>query len=150
MRLPALIFLLLFTIIGKGQSDMGISMSSPLDPMFTFDQTQFDDRFAVHVFSDEVYDYYVIDYTKMPQRFERIYFLNLIYKDDQVVHIDPDINKTQSWFKSHERYPQTEIICKLEDFLDETLEASRLWPEADKQAWLLKYDKFNSYKIDEN
>ena len=37
-----------------------------------FDQQEFSDRFSVLAFSDESYDYYVIDLTKFDDGFERV------------------------------------------------------------------------------
>jgi hypothetical protein len=111
-----------------------------------FDQKDFGGHFAVKAVSENDYEYYVTDLTQLITRFERIYFLNLTYADHRLVNIDPDIENSQLWFKAHYQYPESEIICQLDDFRKEALKISQTWTDSEKQSWLMKYDKFNTLK----
>jgi hypothetical protein len=147
MRAAFIYLFLLIAGMAMGQSVQQNSRNEFLvQAGLTFDQKEFGERFAVKVSSEDDYDYYVTDLTKFPGRFERIYFLNLTYGDHKIVNIDPDIQNSQLWFKAHYKYAENEITCQLDDYRKETLKISQSWTDSEKQAWLNKYDKFNTLK----
>jgi hypothetical protein len=143
MRTTLLCFLLFLATVGMGQAGSDGNNAIFSDPLLTYDQSQFNGRFAVMALSQEDFDYYVTDITKFSGRFEKIYFLNLTYGDNRIVNIDADIEKPQLWFKAHYQYSQNEMTCLLDDFMKETNKISLSWTESDKAAWLQKFDKFN-------
>lgn len=122
---------------------------SPLETYLTFEQNDFNGRFAVMVVTDNEYDYYVTDLTKFKERFEKIYFLNLSYKDNRLVNIDPDFEKDQMWFKAHYIFPENDILCLFDDFLKETFDVSSSWTDLQKHDWLLQFDKYTKRKDDD-
>jgi hypothetical protein len=125
-----------------------VSDGSP-ELLFTFEQTDFQDRFAVMAASEDEFDYYVTDLTRFADRFERVYFLNQTYIDHRIVNIDANIERDQLWFKSHYQYDQAAMTCLLDDFMKETKQVSQSWTETEKNDWLLQYDKFKSLKSNE-
>jgi hypothetical protein len=145
MRTTILCFLLTLASFSMGQA---VSDGIP-DLLFTFEQADFQDRFAVMAASEEEFDYYVTDLTRFTDRFEKVYFLNLTYSDHRIVNIDANIESDQLWFKAHYKYEQAAMTCLLEDFMKETKQVSQSWTETEKNTWLQQYDKFKSLKSDE-
>jgi hypothetical protein len=139
--LNGLLSLLLFLIIQSGLAqDQG-----QFDSWETqIEQTGFGGKFAVMPGSDMDYDYYLVDLTRLSTRFERIYFLNLAYKSDSIVNIDPDINDTMMWFKAYNQYKFSEIECLFDTYRDEANNAYKTFTEEERDAWLKTYDKYNS------
>jgi hypothetical protein len=107
-----------------------------------FDQSGFGNKFSVLVTSDSDYDYYAADITKLPARFEKIYFLNLVYNEQKIFSIDADITKDQLWFKAYKTYKENEITCLFDDLKSKTIEADKSFTDDQKADWLAKYDKF--------
>jgi len=106
--------------------------------------TGFGDKFAMTPGSDQDYDYYLVDLTKLASRFERIYFLNLAYKSDSIVNIDPDINDTKMWFKAYHQFTPAEVECLFNTYKDEATNAYKDFSADEREAWLKSHDKYNS------
>jgi len=114
-----------------------------------FNQEEFGDRFSVLFISEDNYDYYVVDLTKLGGRFERVYFMNLAFADPRVVNLDGDIEKDQTWFKSFYKYKEDEITCLLKDLKEKTEKAGLEMTTEEKSAWMAKFDKFKKSKDNE-
>ena len=112
-----------------------------------FDQEKFGDQFSAMVVEDLEYNYYVVDLTKFSSRFEKIYFLNLIYQDQKVVNIDPDVDGLQMWFKAYDRFDINEITCLLNDQKDQAIEAGASFTDAERSKWLESHDKYLSKQV---
>lgn len=113
------------------------------DAILEFNQEEFDGRFCVLGERTGENNYYVADLTRFPDRFSRIYFLNLVFKEQIVVNIDPNIEKDQLWFKSHVTFPEEDVICRMDELLEETLESQQGMTEGERAAWMEKYDKYS-------
>ena len=143
MRIAFLILMTVIFSVSKGQSDKNSAViGSQQEITLVFNQEEFGDRFSVLVFSDDNYDYYAIDLTKLKDRFERVYFMNLTYTDSRVVNLDSDISKDQTWFKSYYKFKEEEITCMYKDLKDKTVNIGNEMTEAEKSAWMAKNDKF--------
>jgi len=132
------IFFTTFSSILSGQE-----VCPSADIPFEFDHSEFNGKFCVYVASEESSDYYVIDLEKLPLRFDRIYFLNLVYKEKKVISIDNDINKDVLWFKSFDTFSREDVICLMEELLLETGAAIDSYSENQKSEWLQVHDKFS-------
>jgi len=113
------------------------------DAVLQFDQEAFDGRFCVLAEVADENNYYVTDLTSFPDRFSRIYFLNLVYEEKMVVNIDARIDHDQMWFKSSTVFTENEVVCRMDELLEETLDTSSGMTGSQKAAWLGKHDKFN-------
>jgi hypothetical protein len=143
MRIALLILMTVIFSVSKGQSDknsavIGLQQENPL----VFNQEEFGDRFSVLVFTDDNYDYYAINLAKLKDWFERVYFMNLTYKDSRVVNLDSDISKDQTWFKSYYKFKEDEITCLFKDLKDQTANIGNQMTDEEKSAWMAKNDKF--------
>lgn len=108
----------------------------------TFEQKDFDGRFAVLAIIQEEYQYFVIDQTALGSRFERIYFLNLVYGESKLISIDGQVDNDQLWFKAHIKHTEQEMVGLFDELKGKTVQASQSMPDSEKNAWMNKYDKF--------
>ncbi|MCK9399899.1 MAG: hypothetical protein M0Q51_07900 [Bacteroidales bacterium] len=143
MRIVLLILMSVMFLASNGQSDADKPVSGKLPGLpFVFDQKEFGDRFSVLYYSEDDYDYYVIDLTKLGDRFERIYFMNLTYEDSMVVNLNPDIENDQIWFKAFYQYKEAEITCLFKDLKEKADKANQDMTAGEKSVWMGKFDKF--------
>jgi hypothetical protein len=105
---------MIMTANSQSENKAPVGNNQPANSM-VFNQREFADRFSVLFTSEDDYDYYVIDLTKLKDRFERVYFMNLTYQDNRIINLDPDVEKDQIWFKSFHKYNETEINCLFND-----------------------------------
>lgn len=143
MRIVFLILMSVMIMAANGQSDR----NKPVNDKFTmstliFDQKEFGDRFSVLTYSEDDYDYYAVDLTKLADRFERVYFMNLTYQDKRLINIDPALENPQIWFKAYHQYNESEITCLFTDLKEKTGQAGRDMSVQEKTAWMTKNDKF--------
>jgi hypothetical protein len=143
MRIVFLILMSVMFLASNGQSydNKQVSGKSAAIPL-VFDQKEFGDRFSVMFYSVDDYDYYVIDLTKLKDRFERVYFMNLTYEESRLISLDAGIDNDQIWFKAFHQYKETEITCLFKDLKEKAALAGKDMTAAEKSAWMAKNDKF--------
>jgi phytoene dehydrogenase-like protein len=131
-------------MLSNGQSEINSGINGQLTQIpLVFDQQEFGDKFSVLFYSDDEYDYYAIDLTKLEDNFEKVYFMNLSYGDARVVNLDGDIEKDQTFFKAYFNYKEDEVTCLFGELKEKTEEISFGMTAEDKSAWMAKYNKFN-------
>jgi len=136
------LFFLLLVISGLQVFSQQASFSGDSEPRLVFNQGDFGERFAVLADYDREYNYFVTDLTKMPSRFQRVYFLNLVFADQQVISLDSDLSKDQLWFKVPSALTEQEAVCKFDDLRAEAMKAENGMTENERQQWLAGHDKF--------
>lgn len=132
---------MIMTANSQSENKAQVGVNQPANSL-VFNQKEFGDRFSVLFNSEDDYDYYVIDLTKLKDRFERVYFMNLTYQDRRIVNLDPDVEKDQIWFKAFHQYNETEINCLFNDLKEKAAQAGINMGSGEKSAWLSKNDKF--------
>jgi hypothetical protein len=144
MRIVFLILLSVMFMTANSQSEYKapVGINPPANSL-VFNQKEFGDRFSVLFNSEDDYDYYAIDLTKLNDRFERVYFMNLTYQDRRIVNLDPDVDKDQIWFKAFHQYSETEITCLFNDLKEKATQDGNIMSSGEKSTWLTKNDKFN-------
>ena len=77
MRIVFLILMSVMIMTANSQSEnkAPAGVNQPANSL-VFNQNEFGERFSVLFNSEDDYDYYVIDLTKLKDRFERVYFMN--------------------------------------------------------------------------
>jgi hypothetical protein len=121
------------------QQDLGVDESAP---RLVFNQADFGDKFAVLADDDQSYNYFVTDLTKLPTRFQKVYFLNSVYSDHQVISIDSDLSKDQLWFKVPATMTERDALCKFDDLKSEAVKAENSMTPEERLSWLAGHDKF--------
>ena len=137
-------FVCIFTAASLAQSSL-----SPGDPGFLDQYIHFDFKgnFASHILSEEESNYFLVDLTKIPSRFDRIYFMNLSFSAIEIVNVDFNVNKKVACFKGHIKYSQTTILAKFDELLTKTLLVSSTSSADQKEDWLKINDKYHETKM---
>lgn len=145
MRIVLLLLMTVMISVSNGQSEENAAAvgQSP-QVSLVFNQDEFGDRFSVLFYSDDNYDYYVIDLTKLEDRFARVYFMNLTYADSRIVNLDADISKDQTWFKSYYTYNEEQVTCLFKDLKEKTEGTLKGMTADERSAWMAQFDKFKN------
>jgi len=116
----------------------------PEDPGFPDQYAGYDfkDRFVALIVSDDLCNYYLVDFSKLPARFERVYFMNLSFNADQIVNIRVDAERNIVCFKARFKYSETEIEKVFDDLKQKTNDTATLWSANKKTEWLKENDKY--------
>ncbi len=99
-------------------------------------------KFAVSYASDENNLYYLVDFSKLSTRFEKVYFINLSFSEQKIVNVDGDLTKDHILFKAGIRYPETEIVGIFDQLKKITEEKAKGMSPAGMEFWLKQNDKY--------
>lgn len=141
-------FFLLVTLLLTGQAITAQTQENPeinpSDPAFRlkFENTDFHGKFSVLVLNDKTNNYYLVDFSKLKGKYEKVYFLSLVFKNDKIVNIDSDLSQDKIWFLSDKGNPAEEINSIFQNLKDQTIKSSNTLPEDQKANWLLANDKY--------
>jgi hypothetical protein len=138
------ILLLLFSFnFSKGQDSRSVSID-PSDPAFRekFSHLDFDGKFYLLAAHDDVNNYYMADYTLFPDKFERVYFFNLVYTNEMIVNIDGDLSQDRVWFLVNKKYSEKEAGMQFDQLKEKTQKAATTFSAEEKASWMLTNDKF--------
>jgi hypothetical protein len=138
------ILFILFSISFVRAQDRVHASINPEDPAFRekFSTLDFDKKFYLLAVTDEVNYYYMADFTQMPDKFERVYFINLVYQSDKIVNIDHDLSQSRVWFLVNKKYSKKEVGEEFDLLKDKTITASSTMTKEEKNAWMMKNEKF--------
>jgi hypothetical protein len=116
---------------------------NPDDPEFRakYNHLIFNDKFVLLAETDQTNNYFIADFSKLTSKFEKVYFLNLVFGSDKIVNIDGDLSHDRIWFLANHKYSEMEIIANFNDLKDKTLKAKIELTENEQKSWLLKNDK---------
>jgi hypothetical protein len=116
----------------------------PDDPAFIGKYAKFDfhGKFAQAIDKDEVNNYFLLDFSKLPERFERVYFMNLSFSSDKLINVDPDLTKSRVCFMASSKFTVDEVIKTLDEIKEKVLSIASTWPEDKKSEWLKENDKY--------
>lgn len=102
----------------------------------------FHGSFALMVEKDNLNNYFLVDLSSFAERFERVWFMNMVFQHPEVVNIDPNISRKQIWFQAHSRYSVQSILDQLDVCKKETMASSERWSPSEKSNWLKMNDKY--------
>jgi hypothetical protein len=142
--LSSILMILVTFSVAWGQESRSSSIN-PEDPAFRekFSHLNFNGQFCILAVKDAVNNYYMTDFSQFPVKFEKVYFINLVYKSEIIVNIDSDLSQDRVWFLVNNKYSQKEAGAEFILLRDKTLEASATMTTEEKANWMLKNDKFN-------
>ena len=117
---------------------------NPAYPGFITKYANFDFKgsFAAAIDKDAANNYFLIDFSKLNSRFERVYFMNLSFSYDEIINIDPDINKNRVCFMSHKNYSVADVLKTFDAIKEKVLLTSSSWSEDKESQWLNVNDKY--------
>ncbi len=117
---------------------------NPADSSFHMRYADFDmqGNFCMMVFAGERKNYYLADFTMLPERFDKIWFMNLVFKDTIVVNADRAIDRERIWFTAENAYPERVVTARMESLRQETLRKSGLMTAGEKSEYLRMNDKY--------
>jgi hypothetical protein len=116
----------------------------PSDPAFRagYAGISFGDQFSLMVISDATNNYYIVDFSKLPTKFQKVYFMNLIFGEKKVVNIDSDLSQERIWFLSNRNTPEEEVTNLFLSLKQKTDEKSAGMSAAEQEAWLKSNNKY--------
>lgn len=138
-RLSLLTFLLVSTVFSYSQQTVPPGEPGFLDQYAGYN---FKGNFAVKIESDDVSDFYLLDFSRTQTRFEQIYFLNLSFNDSRVVNLGFEEQKPIICYKSSNTFPENDVIAIFSDILGKTLKTSEEWTPGQQAEWLKSNDKY--------
>jgi hypothetical protein len=114
------------------------------DPVFIARYASFDfkGKFAAEIGKESPNTYFLLDFSTLSTRFERVYFMNLSFSFDELISIDPDITKNRVCFMSNEKYQVPEVLKLFEKLKADVRSVSTSWQEEKKVEWLKGNDKY--------
>jgi hypothetical protein len=117
---------------------------NPQDPVFRqkYENVDFHGKFSVKVLSDNTNNYFLVDFSKLRDKYEKVYFMSLLFQDRKVVNIDSDLKLDKLWFLSNKMYPVDEINNLLQDIKEQTIKNSNSLTVEQKSKWLLENNKY--------
>ncbi|MEI6435721.1 MAG: hypothetical protein WCP32_12810 [Bacteroidota bacterium] len=120
----------------------------PNDPAYLdrYAGYNFNSRFFALINSDDLSAYYLVDFSKLPSRFERVYFMNLSFSADEIVNVRVDADRNIVCFKALFKYKETEIKKVFDDLKQKTNDVNTSWTSDKKTEWLKENDKYKFTK----
>jgi hypothetical protein len=139
-----LYFILLLFFIGSQAISQEVAHINPADPQFRakYETLSFDNKFVLLAESDPTNNYYIADFSTFSSKFEKVYFLSLVFTSRKIVNIDGDLNQDRIWFLSNKKFSEKETIQEFETLKEQTLKAASGMTEEAKAKWLSENDKY--------
>ena len=101
-----------------------------------------DGKFAVWAGSNGERSYYYFDLTQLPTRFDKVCFMNLLYKNEPIVSMDSDIRKDQLQVMAESRLTEKQVLDELDQLKQKVAKTAASMNEAEKTTYLKTNDKF--------
>jgi hypothetical protein len=117
---------------------------NPADPAFRakYAGLEFGENFSRLAVSDSEKNYYLVDLTKFESRFEKVYFMNLVFRSDKVVCMDSDLSQDRIWFSARTEVQEAKITDYFLELKKKCADAASAFSEDEKTQWLNKNDKY--------
>ncbi len=116
----------------------------PDDPAFIakYENFDFKGKFAATILKNDVHNYFLLDFSKLASRFDRVYFLNLSFSAREIINIDPVITKEKICFMSDQKYKEEEVLNIFDELKNKVAVVSASWSDNQKSTWLKENDKY--------
>jgi hypothetical protein len=116
----------------------------PGNPAFQESYRHFDfkGQFASLVLEDTENNYFLVDFSKLPGKYEKVCFMNLSFGEGKIVNIDSDLSHDKIWFLSNKKYEAADILKIFSSLKAKTDLSSQTLTGEQKSAWLKANDKY--------
>lgn len=145
--------LCLIFISGKCWSQTTVDANFTGDPVMKMLQGKlapdaFKTNMASFVHSDDVNDYYAIDFTKLGSRYEQVYMLLNVYQLNYMTSISSVLESGVMWFsaKRHFNKDKQTVIKDIEQLRKQANDAFNTTNADQRRLWLIENDKFANTK----
>ena len=128
-------------IVAQHESELWIAPSNP-DFRAKYADVEFGEAIAVKVIESQTKNYFIVDLTKFNSRFEKIWYLNLVFKEEKIVNIDPDIANDRLWFQASRQYDESDVLELFASLKEKTDQVSLKMTLQEKKEWMVKNDKY--------
>lgn len=128
---------------GPGKSQGFIFDPSDREFAKRYDTLEMNGAFCVSVAESGALRYYLADFSKLPDRFKKIWFINLVHADSKVVSADVHIEHARVWFQASVTIPSKEVIDRMNELLNSTLETAAGMTLLEQEDYLKKNDKYS-------
>jgi hypothetical protein len=116
----------------------------PGNPAFQESYRNFDFKgnFAALVTHDADNNFYLVDFSKLPGKYDKVCFMNFCFGEDKIVNIDGDLSHDKIWFLANKKYTEQEVLKIFSSVREKTEKSSQLLNEEQKSVWLKANDKY--------
>ncbi len=117
---------------------------NPGEPGFRekYSDFNFQGHFAAKIAKDATNNYFLLDFSKLPSRFERVYFMNLCFGYYKIINIDPVVTMDKVFFMANQTYETDELLKLFGDLKDKAVNTAAAWAGEEKTKWLKVNDKY--------
>jgi hypothetical protein len=135
---------ILFTGFGINAQTIDQQEVNPSDPAFRkkFENIDFQGKFSIQVLKDNTNNYYLVDFSQFKDKYEKVYFLSLTFKQGKIVNIDGDLSHNTLWFLSNAANSIDEINKIFLDMKERTIQSGNSLTREQKEQWLKENDKY--------
>lgn len=133
-------------IVAQHESELWIAPSNP-DFRAKYADVEFGEAIAVKVIESQTKNYFIVDLTKFNSRFEKIWYINLVFKEEKIVNIDPDIANDRLWFQASRQYDESDVLELFASLKEKTDQVSLKMTLQEKKEWMVKNDKYQPRKM---
>jgi hypothetical protein len=141
----ALIGLFFLGITGTASAQQATEVQiEPSNPAFqeTYRNFDFRGKFSARVLQDTENNYFLVDFSKLTVKYEKVYFMNLSFNEGRIVNLDGDLSHDKIWFGANRKYPEQDILNLFTELKDKTEHSSQALDSEQKSAWLKANDKY--------
>jgi len=135
------VILLFFTITLWAQA--AVYITADQDNLQKYADVDFKGQFSVLVEKSGSNNIYLVDFSRLATRFERVYFMNLSFNTHRIVNIDPTVQENRVRFMSYEKNEPADVLKQLEEMRIKATQTATAWTTEEKSDWLVKNDKYN-------
>jgi len=136
------LFMGFFSLSANAQQDLFDTQTAVVTEKYM--QFDFEEQFVVMVETDLVYNYYLLDFTKLTSDFQLVYFLDLLSKTDELGIPSHGISKKRSWIEVDKTYDEKYILKLINTLKQQTDDKDDSLNETDKANWIK--NKYNLNK----
>ncbi len=116
----------------------------PGNPSFqaTYRNFDFKGNFAATAIHGDVNNYFLVDFSKLTGKFEKVYFMSLSFGEPRIVNIDSDLSHDKIWFQANKSYREPDILHLFVTLKEKTDQYSKTLTDEQKASWLKANDKY--------
>ena len=141
LLLSCLFFLGTGTLCAQQGNEVQIDPGNPAFQAL-YQNFDFKGNFSSLVLQDAENNYYLVDFSKLPGRYEKVFFMNLTFSEGNIVNMDADLGHDKIWFLANKKYAEKDILKLFSTLKEKTDRSSQTLTGEQKSAWLKANDKY--------